>query len=390
MRLFFAYSGSMLTGGNRRHEGSSLIMNITFLLPQRGTKPTGGHRVVYEHANGLAARGHRVTVVHVSGLAYRFQPLKSVRRHLVGYAKHGLRGDWKPDAWFAVDPRVRLAWVPALRAIFVPDADACIATWWQTAERLAHFPRSRGRKFYLIQHLETWGGPAERVMATWRMPLEKIVIARWLEGIARDMGERARYVPNGLNFAGFGIDTPVAEREPGSVAMLYHPAEWKGSADGLQALERVRRHRPGLHAELFGVQPRPNALPAWIDYHCNPAQAEIRRLYNRSAIFLAPSHSEGWGLTASEAMMCGAAVVATDIGGHREFCVDGETALLVPARSPERLAASIERLIADQTLRRILAANAHAHVQQFTWERATGELERVLSDGSANMDAEPA
>ncbi len=354
-------------------------MRITFLLPQRGTKPTGGHRVVYEYANGLAARGHAVTVVHVAGLSWRFQPLKSIRRHAVGYLKHALRGDWRPDAWFEIDPRVRMTWIPALRSVFVPGADVCIATWWQTAERLARFPASKGRKFYLIQHLETWGGPEERVMGTWRLPLHKIVIARWLQEIAAEQGEGATHVPNGLDFNRFGMDTPPAERNPASVAMLSHPAPWKGTADGLQALERVRTRHPELQVELFGVDARPAGLPDWIAYHCNPAQEELRALYNRAAVFVAPSHSEGWGLPPCEAMMCGSAVVATDIGGHREFCEDGETALLVPPGDPGRLAERIESLLSDSGQRCALALRGHERIQSFTWERAVEELEKALA-----------
>ncbi|WP_281011427.1 hypothetical protein [Lichenibacterium minor] len=34
----------------------------------------------------------------------------------------------------------------------VPDADATIATAWQTADPVGSLPPSKGAKFYLIQH----------------------------------------------------------------------------------------------------------------------------------------------------------------------------------------------------------------------------------------------
>lgn len=38
---------------------------------------------------------------------------------------------------------------------------------------------------------------------------------------------------------------------------------------------------------------------------------------------MAPSFAEGWPLPPAETMMSGAALVATDIGVHREHCLDG-------------------------------------------------------------------
>jgi glycosyltransferase involved in cell wall biosynthesis len=77
-------------------------------------------------------------------------------------------------------------------------------------------------------------------------------------------------------------------------------------------------------------------------------------------------------------MMCGAAVVATDIGGHREFCTDGETALLVPAEDPAAIAGAVVRLLDDPELRLRLAQNGHRNIQRFTWEAACDAFERVL------------
>lgn len=358
-------------------------MRVTFLLSRIGSEPIGGFKVVYEYADALAKRGHTVTVVHPALLdPHRPSLGKRMHRQLLSYAKQALHGTWRPDRWFAIAPHVRLLWVPALHPIFIPNADVCVATWWQTAERLAHFPASKGSKIYLIQSHEIWGGPEERVMATWRLPLEKIVIARWLEKIANDLGEHPHYIPNGLDFERFGLDIPIAERSPATVAMLYHDANIKGSADGLLALEKVHARHPELHAELFGVPPPP-PLPSWIHYHQRPPQIELRRLYNRASIFLAPSWTEGWPLPPAEAMMSGAAIVATDIGGHREYCTDEHTALLAPPHDSTALADRITRLIEDPSLRRRIAEAGYANIRQFTWHRATDAFEAVLKNSAA-------
>jgi glycosyltransferase involved in cell wall biosynthesis len=362
-------------------------MEIVFLLPQEGSRPAGGFKVVYEYANRLARRNHKVRVVHIAQLfPHNAQLSFRERMRVFRYVPFALSGNWKPDRWFKLDPAVKLSWVPAFSRIFLPPADAYIATWWTTAEYLAAMKDLSGRKLYLIQHLETWLGCVDQVMATWKAPLEKIVIARWLENVAHEMGESCHYIPNGLDFTKFGCDVPQETRNPMQVAMLFsHSLPWKGSFDGLSALISLKDKYPNLEAEVFGIDPRPAELPSWIIYHQTPAQGELRRIYNRASIFLAPSLSEGWGLPPCEAMMCGASVVATDIGGHREFCTDGETALLVPAENPGAIAEAVGRLIEDPELRLRLAQNGHRNIQKFTWEVASDAFEHVLLTPPADL-----
>lgn len=339
--------------------------------------------MVYEYANALVARGWIVRLVYpyiligeaVPRLAS--EPLTWMRRR-VGHAWRSARNSHNPAPWFQLDRRVEMCWVYSLEAADFPEAGAVVATWWETAEYISRLPREKGEKSYLIQSLETWGGPEERVMRTWKLPLHKVVIAKWLAAIADELGEACTYVPNGLDFSAFGVDVPL-ERRPGTrLLMLYHENAIKGSADGLRAAELARQRVPALELDLFGTPPAPPGLPSWINYHRNPPQKELRSLYNRAAIFVSPSWIEGWGLPAAEAMQCGCALVATDIGGHREFAMDGKTALVAPPRQPEALADCIVRLVGDDKLRAAIAQRGNEYIQQFTWERATKSLERVL------------
>jgi glycosyltransferase involved in cell wall biosynthesis len=352
-------------------------MRITFLLPGAGREPVGGFKVVYEYANHLTARGHTVTVVHTSRAERELSRAVALRRAGT-HAARKLTRTHGPAPWFALSPRVRLLWVPSLGAAHVPDGDAVVATAWQTAEWAGEYPKSKGKRFYLIQHLETWAGPEDRVMATWKLPLEKIVIARWLQETAESLGERSHYIPNGLDFAAFGPDVPPESRRADSFLMLHHRLPWKGSQDGILALREVlERHRRAA-IRLFGTGPRPRDLPGDFAYERAPTPARLRALYNEAAVFVAPSRIEGWGLPPAEAMMCGCALAATDTGGHREFAVPGETALLSPPSEPAALAANVLRLIEDTPLRIRLAHAGLAQVGRFTWDRATDALEGVL------------
>lgn len=353
-------------------------MKITFLLTGPGDKPIGGFKVVYEYANGLVRHGHQVTVVHPALARIDTSRIKRLEKGL-RFLRRKLDKSYRPDTWFTLDERVNLLWVPSLAARHVPDGDALVATAWTTAEWAAAYPVSKGRRYYLLQHLETWAAAEQRIMATWRLPLHKIVIARWLQQIAQNLGEQATYIPNGLDFKAFGIDVPLENRAPKTVMMLYHKADWKGSADGLAALKQVQAEVPDLQAIFFGIEPRPENLPSWISYFQTPPQKLLRELYNRAGIFIGPSWTEGWGLPPAEAMICGCSVALTDNGGHREFAQHEVTALLSPPKDPPTLAANIKRLIQDQELRSRLARAGSAYIQNFTWDKSVTQFEQTLS-----------
>jgi len=359
-------------------------LRITFLLPGSGHLPTGGGKVVYEYANHLSRRGQRVTLVHPALSDDETDHLQGVRR-AASYIQRSATGGFRPDKWFPLERNVRTMWVPTLSSRFIPDGDVVLATAWATAEWVPAYPASKGEKFYLIQSWETWSGPEDRVRATWLTPLKKIVVARWLRDIAGELGVECSYIPNGIDFDRFGLDELIEKRDPNRVMMLYHTHPVKGSADGLEALALVQKKLPDLRATLFGTSPASPAFPRWVDYRRLPSQRELRACYNRASIFIAPGRTEGWPLPPAEAMFCGAALAATDIGGHREYGVHEQTALLSPARSPEQLAENVLRLVRDAKLRTRLARQGHDCIQKYGWDLAVDSFEQLLSPNPVRM-----
>ena len=73
--------------------------------------------------------------------------------------------------------------------------------------------------------------------------------------------------------------------------------------------------------------------------------------YARAAVVVVPSHREGYGMVAREAMAYGRAVVASDVGGLRDAIDHEVNGLLVPPRDVHALRAAIERLLDDPELR---------------------------------------
>ena len=85
---------------------------------------------------------------------------------------------------------------------------------------------------------------------------------------------------------------------------------------------------------------------------------------------------DGLPNTILEALATATPVVATHAGGIASVAVDRETALVVPERDAERLAAAIDELLNDAGLRAAIGGAARARMQRdHTWERVAERFE---------------
>src|SRR5919198_85514 len=107
-------------------------------------------------------------------------------------------------------------------------------------------------------------------------------------------------------------------------------------------------------------------------------QSDIALLHRRWCIFVIPSVSEGFGLSALEAMASGLPVVASAVGGLNELVEDGVTGFLVPPRDPRELADRIDRLLRSSELRIGMGAAARARASaMFSREQMVETIEGV-------------
>lgn len=363
-------------------------MKFTFLIPGSAPTPTGGVKNIYEHANRLVVRGHEVILVHAAYVT-RKSGMRGAARAGVSYLLNrvGIM-QWRPGSWFRLDPRVKLLWLPCFAASLMPDADAVVATAWQTAEWVREYPESKGRKFYFAMDFERFmdASPAmkQRIAANHTSALRTMVISpAGQKMVEQNGGAPPALVSCALDFSVYCLQNALTDDSRSMIGFPVRPERHKATEDAVHALEQVRC-RPGFSGVVwaFGGE-RPAYLPEWVEFHSRPSDGELAKLYNRTRIFVVPSLYEGWGLPGSEAMACGAALVSTDNGGVRAYAEHEKTALITPVSNPDALAAAVSCLITDDAVRVELARAGYEHIQRFTWEHASTALEKCLLEGYA-------
>ena len=219
----------------------------------------------------------------------------------------------------------------------------------------------------------------------------------WEQRLGADPGI-IRTIYNGVDPAQFA----QVESEP-----TVPTISWAGRIDPikdlhtlLRAFAIVRREVPDVRLRLFGSAPA--GAEAYLQ-SCRDLAAElgvadavgfegrveeIRDAYAAGSVVVLSSISEGFPYTLIEAMTCGRACVATDVGGVSEAL--GDTGRLVPPRDPDAMAAACLELLGDTDLRGRLGAEARERaLANFTVDRAIGTFGEVyegLTRGRARPD----
>jgi glycosyltransferase involved in cell wall biosynthesis len=353
-------------------------MRITFVVPLLDSL-SGGARIIAQWAQHLHTRGH-----HVLLIAPPRRPL--TLRERVRRWRRGEFGRAEKHSHYdrVAVPRVRLKQYRPVVDADVPDADVVMATWWETAEWVAALEPRAGAKAHLVQGHEIFDTRnAARAAATYRLPLQKIVVAKWLQALMRERygDANALLVTQGVDRVLFDAPPRGKQKIP-TVGFMYSSHPVKGCDVILNALALARAQLPNLRVIAFGSE-KPTAqlpLPRDTKFIQQPPQTMLRELYAQCDAWLFASRTEGFSLPPMEALACRTPVIGTPAGGEQELIANGG-GILVPQEDAHAMARAILDIAAlSEAQWRALSDSAYQTIAPYTWERATDQMEAALQE----------
>jgi glycosyltransferase involved in cell wall biosynthesis len=274
--------------------------------------------------------------------------------------------------------RLARRWRPDLTIAFFGVPGGPVAWLLQKRHRVPYIVSLRGGDVPGFDHepgavrMQHLFAPAIRFV--WRGAVAVIANGQGLKQLAEAAmpGLHVPVVPNGVDAQlhappAHGRSVPV----PGPVRVLLvgRLVHQKGCDLLIRALSTLR-HLP-FTLQIVGDGPDRAALAAQaakagisdrIDFEGWVARERIGDYYRSADVFVLPSRIEGMPNVVLEAMAHALPVVGTDVPGNRDLIDDERTGLLVPAENPAALAAALERVMLDGTLRERLGNAARDRI----------------------------
>ena len=372
-------------------------MKIIFAM--WGTLRTGGTNAIFNVASELSRFGHEVKIISLGArdhMWFSFEPgsveflypeeqllshspIKFRNRSLgmIEGIDHILR---KFD--ISID---RIKILARTLSHYAKDADAVIATMFETAFSVNRMETGKYEKFYYIQHFESVSFNdsynQKRVHETYFFPFKWIVNSTWANSKLMELtGKSGNIVVPGIDSSIYYPRNVQKDTNHKVIVSLGKSMEIKGVKYLFQALSKLSKRIPNIKLVLYGVEPDLKKLsPIDTDYVISPSNEKLAELYSSADVVVTPSLYESSPSPPIEAMACGAPVVTTRYGTE-DYCYDGENSLVVPPEDSNALAEAISRILEDESLAKRLRENGIIKSGELSYHSTASNFERVLRE----------
>jgi PEP-CTERM/exosortase A-associated glycosyltransferase len=285
----------------------------------------------------------------------------------------------RPDVIHAHSPSLTgIAALAAARRFGLPVVYEMRASWEDGA--VDHgVARAGGLRYRMSRGLETWVLRRADAVTTICEGLRRDIVSR---GIPE---AKVTVIPNAVDPVRFRTDgqpSPDLARRLGLegarvVGFIGSFYAYEGLNLLLQALPGMLERLPSIRLLLVGGGYEEQALRRQaaeariadkVVFAGRVPHEEVQDYYNLVDVFAYPRHRTRLTETVTplkplEAMAQGRAVVASDVGGHRELIRDGETGRLFQADNPAALAEAVLGVLQDRDLTASMRAKARRFVE---------------------------
>ena len=214
------------------------------------------------------------------------------------------------------------------------------------------------------------------------------------ESVKRQLVARGRRCPPArIQICYNGIDTkvfhPDGRQRPGgalTIGVVCALRPEKGLRTLIEAFAIARQRHSCIRLQFVGSGPMLDELQKLAAelgvsnvVNFEPTASRVSEWLRRIDIFVLPSLSEALSNALMEAMACGCAVIASNIGGNPELVSDERTGLLFEPGDKESLAKKLAVLIENTEIRATLASQASSLIcNNFSLRRARAAWKKSI------------
>ena len=190
---------------------------------------------------------------------------------------------------------------------------------------------------------------------------------RFAKVITPSGGAREKYEASGFGKANISVlpyfcalepaDTPRPIPDPPTITYLGRVAPNKGHEYFIEALGRLPESVQGRMvgsisdevADSLRTMAERHECAGRLQFYGWASRSEVVELLDQTSVFVFPSlWPETLGIVGIEALSRGVPVVASDVGGVHEWCVEGETGYRVAPKDSAAIADRVGQLLSDE------------------------------------------
>ncbi|MBB5018887.1 glycosyltransferase involved in cell wall biosynthesis [Chitinivorax tropicus] len=203
-----------------------------------------------------------------------------------------------------------------------------------------------------------------------------IVPSGFLREVFGQLGCTGLVIPNIIDLSRFTPRQPQPGKVDKHVIVTRNLEPIYDIPTALQAFARVRQQLPsaqmtvaGSGPELANLQQLAQTLGIADAVHFvgRIDNDQMSALYTSADLMLNPSTIDNMPISILEAFASNVPVVSTDVGGVPFIAEHGRTALLVPARDADAMAAAMLQILQDDAFAEQLSTAGMAEAQRYAW-----------------------
>lgn len=195
-------------------------------------------------------------------------------------------------------------------------------------------------------------------------------------------------IPNGIDTDIFKPALGAAHDSPVRLLMVGRLVKQKNVPLLLNAFSLLNSAlRENIRLDIVGEGPeRPDiekmilnlGLTKWVTVRGWLPREKVIEFYQKASIVIMPSMEEGMPNVILEAMACGLPVLATDVTGNCDLVMHGANGYLFAPGHCEALTFHLEKMIADEALRRKMGQKSRELASNYSWETIAGEYLKLM------------